>query len=189
MQLLCSALYSNFQGGHCLTHVGTEGRAAVFSAAVWRATAARRATATQRAAAPCTFATGSRCGGSAGSSGAARTGGCRSAGTRRRSTRTHRAARAGVATAPFHRRGSACAGRAPAARSAALAGRAASPRHGSSTTRRTSQATNECCGKCETTHVSVLHGTPWYSGRRRCEFPLLRILTINCEDVEAWRGS
>jgi hypothetical protein len=25
VQLLCSALYSNFQGGHCLTHVGTEG--------------------------------------------------------------------------------------------------------------------------------------------------------------------
>jgi transposase-like protein len=25
VRLLCSALYSNFQGGHCLTHVGTEG--------------------------------------------------------------------------------------------------------------------------------------------------------------------
>ena len=25
MRLLCSALYSNFQGGHCLTQVGTEG--------------------------------------------------------------------------------------------------------------------------------------------------------------------
>jgi hypothetical protein len=27
VRLLCSALYSNFQGGHCLTHVGTEGDA------------------------------------------------------------------------------------------------------------------------------------------------------------------
>jgi hypothetical protein len=27
VRLLCSALYSNFQGGHCLTHVGTEGTA------------------------------------------------------------------------------------------------------------------------------------------------------------------
>jgi hypothetical protein len=28
LRLLCSALYTNFQGGNCLTHVGTEGSAA-----------------------------------------------------------------------------------------------------------------------------------------------------------------
>jgi hypothetical protein len=26
VRLPCPALYTNFQGGHCLTHVGTEGR-------------------------------------------------------------------------------------------------------------------------------------------------------------------